>query len=594
MKKFKKLFAVILSLAMVLGMSLTAFATEPKIPTKDNPVAATGKKGDKATISVGGLSTDNKDSGIEAYAYPIIVAKYQGNSEEGAFTGYDVVYKDVSPIITLPEVKAGVMEKVNITQKHLTAIMDKINTDGSIQGTKMNISNGVATAEVPVGSYLIVIKGAETKVYSPVVASLYYVNSNGTNAMAGEPIANIAADQAWVKVTDTPKVNKFIVENNEDKKGNTVKIGDEIDYKVEVGPIPYYGGSNPILNLVDTMDVGLDRVTKLEDVNVSISNGLTTVKKLVKDTDYTIQETENNPRKITINFVVAGYKAAHPNDKDVLSDYTLNEFASNPSNKIVVTYKAKVNNDATINQTANKNDVVLNFTKDSKLSGDDVKDNDEDIVYSYTFDIDGGIEGSITDRVINKRGETVDETTENTGKAGLDGAEFGLYTDQACKTLYTNSWKDKDGNEQTFGGIVTTANGGQMHIKGLDEGTYYLQERKAPGSYSVNTNVYKIVIEATYVTSTDKKVAGQIQSWTIKIDNVTVATETGKTSTFTVNQGNIVENTTVVNGTDIQNTKLSSLPSTGGIGTTIFTIGGCAIMIIAAALFFASRRKSAK
>ena len=45
---------------------------------------------------------------------------------------------------------------------------------------------------------------------------------------------------------------------------------------------------------------------------------------------------------------------------------------------------------------------------------------------------------------------------------------------------------------------------------------------------------------------------------------------------------------------EIKNTKLASLPSTGGIGTTIFTIGGCAIMIIAAGLFFASRRKAAK
>ena len=42
------------------------------------------------------------------------------------------------------------------------------------------------------------------------------------------------------------------------------------------------------------------------------------------------------------------------------------------------------------------------------------------------------------------------------------------------------------------------------------------------------------------------------------------------------------------------NTKLASLPSTGGIGTTIFTIGGCLIMVIAAGLFFASRRKASK
>ena len=39
---------------------------------------------------------------------------------------------------------------------------------------------------------------------------------------------------------------------------------------------------------------------------------------------------------------------------------------------------------------------------------------------------------------------------------------------------------------------------------------------------------------------------------------------------------------------------LSALPSTGGIGTTIFTIGGCAIMIIAAGLYFSLRRKTAK
>ena len=45
---------------------------------------------------------------------------------------------------------------------------------------------------------------------------------------------------------------------------------------------------------------------------------------------------------------------------------------------------------------------------------------------------------------------------------------------------------------------------------------------------------------------------------------------------------------------EVQNTKITALPSTGGIGTTIFTIGGCAIMIVAAGLFFATRRKTQK
>ena len=44
--------------------------------------------------------------------------------------------------------------------------------------------------------------------------------------------------------------------------------------------------------------------------------------------------------------------------------------------------------------------------------------------------------------------------------------------------------------------------------------------------------------------------------------------------------------------TSIPNTKLSTLPGTGGIGTTIFTVGGCAIMVVAAGLFIASRKKA--
>ena len=54
----------------------------------------------------------------------------------------------------------------------------------------------------------------------------------------------------------------------------------------------------------------------------------------------------------------------------------------------------------------------------------------------------------------------------------------------------------------------------------------------------------------------------------------------------TPSETNVNANVTVVDS------KLSALPSTGGIGTTIFTIAGCVIMIAAAGLFFASRKKS--
>ena len=81
----------------------------------------------------------------------------------------------------------------------------------------------------------------------------------------------------------------------------------------------------------------------------------------------------------------------------------------------------------------------------------------------------------------------------------------------------------------------------------------HLKETKAPKGYSINT---------------DGK--------TIPLSQTGVATA-------------IIQNNDKLN-----DTKLSALPSTGGIGTTIFTIGGCAIMIVAAGLFFATRRKTQK
>ena len=122
---------------------------------------------------------------------------------------------------------------------------------------------------------------------------------------------------------------------------------------------------------------------------------------------------------------------------------------------------------------------------------------------------------------------------------------------------------------------ATSDTNGQINFSQLKKGTYYLKELTAPKGYSVNTHVYTVVIDTTH------KNDGKLDSWSVTID--------GKTSTFTLkNEGNWESSK---NPTYIVNTTLSSLPSTGGIGTTIFTIVGCGIMIAAAGLFFASRRK---
>jgi LPXTG-motif cell wall-anchored protein len=69
------------------------------------------------------------------------------------------------------------------------------------------------------------------------------------------------------------------------------------------------------------------------------------------------------------------------------------------------------------------------------------------------------------------------------------------------------------------------------------------------------------------------------------------------TTTVTTSENTVVATGSAGDGTvltTISDTKLSTLPATGGIGTTIFTVLGCLLMITAAGLYFASRKKNEK
>ena len=209
-----------------------------------------------------------------------------------------------------------------------------------------------------------------------------------------------------------------------------------------------------------------------------------------------------------------------------------------------IVYTATLDNNETANMFngSNDNTAYLKYTNDASAEKNPVRTEDA-VTHTYTFEI--------TDFV---------KKTDMDGNA-LDGAEFTLYTDESCA-------EDKVYRNDNFTGTVTSAGGGKLVIKGLDAGTYYLKETKAREGYALNNTVFKVeIIEETYEED------GTLGTCTVEIQDNAISAN---------------------NPYSIKNTKLSSLPSTGGIGTTIFTIGGCAIMIAAAGLFFASRRKANK
>lgn len=141
MKKMKKIMAMLLAMVMVLGMAVTASANagdDGKIGTKD----------DKGTITVSGIAVEDN---LTVTAYQIVKATYDTNKN---FSGYEAVYSNVDPAIDVTPDSNG---KIQINLQHLNAI---IAVDNKVADTMYNMTrseNGDYTAEVPVGSYLVLV-----------------------------------------------------------------------------------------------------------------------------------------------------------------------------------------------------------------------------------------------------------------------------------------------------------------------------------------------------------------------------------------------------------------------------------------------------
>lgn len=534
MSKVKKILSVMMAMVMVLAMSISTFAATP------GDDRTYGTQDDRGKITVKGIESTGETS-ISVKAYKVIAATYDTN---GYFSGYESLYTDA---VTNDDIKPDDQGKVTITQGQMVNLVDKVS--GSTGITMIKDTNGDYVADdVEPGTYLVLVTGTEETSYNPMVVSVSYVrNSDGTTGL-DETALDITDGVATAKKSDKPKVDKKILDSNgSTADGNSVHIGDTVKYSVSVKPIPNYAGKYPVLNVVDTLSDGL---TYQDDLIVTVDG-----KELAKNA-YTVT---HDRQEIKVDFVVKG------------NNYTLNEYSGKEA---VITYSAKVNENAKVNELGNGNDAVLNFSRDSKTEND--VDDDEDKTYTYTFEIDGTATG--TTGIINKKGDKTDD------EGGLDDATFGLYeTQEKAENDTTTTGRDafQVKKSKTIGDKK-----GQLNFKGLKEGTYYLKELSAPNGYSVNTHIFEIKIEATYNTNQSPKIDyGKLISWRVLVDGTPIAS-------FTANSYGTWDKD--ITGADVMNTQISSLPSTGGIGTTIFTIGGCAIMIVAAGLFFATRRKTQK
>ena len=216
---------------------------------------------------------------------------------------------------------------------------------------------------------------------------------------------------------------------------------------------------------------------------------------------------------------------------------------------ITVTYTAHLNENAYVNtgngQTENKNEVQLQYSNNPKNSSYwGVTPKDEVCVYTYQLN------------------NTKHQNTES-GPV-LQGAGFRLYSDEACTGEQEIKLKKNDDGTYSrdfsagaTGVEMTSDKDGKFNVKGLDAGTYYLKETTTPTGYNTCPNT-RIVISATHTNN-----------------DVTLSSESNLTN-------------------DIVNKSGTTLPSTGGMGTTLFYVVGGGLMVAAIVLLVTKKRRENK
>lgn len=289
----------------------------------------------------------------------------------------------------------------------------------------------------------------------------------------------------------------------------------------------------------DTLSDGItyDKDDELDSVVIQ-SNGNTY--NITDSSKYTIDTTDLESQN---SFVVNIDVKACAKD----AGFDLNDGAT-----ITVTYTAHLNDKAYVNtaggSTSNINKVYLTYSNNPKDESSIGKTPESTPVYVYTYQLNN----------------TKHQDTEK-GPA-LEGACFRLYSDEACTDQSEVQLYQKDGFYYPIKDVLgkeavemKSGENGQFNVKGLDAGTYYLKETITPAGYD-----------------------------TCGVTPVTIKADHSRNDQVNLEGSNLTN--------DIVNIKAGgiTLPSTGGIGTTIFYVVGGGLMVAAIVLLVTKKRMENK
>lgn len=529
MKFFEKMMALLLSLAAVLSFAMPAFA-------EDTPAAPAGSH----TITIRFEKPDH-----EYKAYQVFKGDY---------------FEDENGDGHLSTISWGSGVNGNAL---LAALKAETNSDFANAETAEDVADVLAnyqddSAKLDAFAKLVeahltnVVAGTSTRlpdkdaagqyVYTiPVTGDGYYFVKDSKELLANANDANtkyilqVLNDVEIHAKADVPDIDKKItgVDGTDQGKQGSYNVGDTI-YFALTSKVPAMNGyTSYTYKVTDTLSSGLTLVQE---------NGKPKVEVTIYGTAYTdFTATLNNNNVLTIVFTdFIGQKA-------------------NAGRDIVIRYSAVLNENA-LQKDKETNTVNLEYSNDPNTNG--TGKTTEKKTYVYNFDID------------------IVKVDQNDNTKQLNGAEFVLYRVNAeNEKEYYHYTTDKKTEWVTLGddeletvtaaakdGTITskTTVDGNTSFTGLKAGTYYLLEIKAPDGYSLPTAPVTVTIIAAYNEDGSIKKDGS---------NVTI----NGTDHMLVNQV-------------ITNKPGPVLPSTGGIGTTIFYVLGGILTVAAIVLLIVKKR----
>lgn len=523
MKHMKKFVGVLLAMIMALAMTMTAFAATVTVPSdgilKDHTFTAYQIMSGREE---GGILSDVQwGSGINSGAFLTALK---------ADATYGSLFTDCTDAAAVAKVLGA--KNTNTTLANAVAKLAYANK----KDTGTALTSGENT--LADGYYLVVDTTADV----------------GKGGAYNTALLQVVGDIDITVKTDVPTVEKKVLEDDKYSQDGGYGEGynDVADYNMgDVVPF-HLIGSVPDMSRYDTYkyifhDTLSTGLTLNED---SVKVYVASDKKGTNKTEITGWTKAVNGQSFTVSFT----------DLKTVSGVSQEKY-------IIVEYTATLNQAAVVGLDGNPNVVYLEYSNKPDQSGGGDTGNTgktpEDKVIVFTYELD-------TTKV---------DGQDNSNK--LSGAEFKLHNAD-------NKWAIVDSNNKVTGWADTEEGGskltsdanGLFKVIGLDDGTYYLKETKAPTGYNLLSSEITVVITATTTNG---------QNWTDgnasnALTNLAVTAD-GKAGTGDTNTG--------IAGITVANNKGSTLPETGGMGTTIFYVLGT-ILVLGAAIMLITKRRMNK